>query len=56
MEKDTLPEWTDVMRKIEEAGMDSLDPVEKFIYNNEPADPEEAKEFRNGLQEALEFY
>lgn len=43
-----LPDWYAI--RIDEAN-----PLERFIYENEPAGKEEESAFRDGLREALEW-
>jgi len=49
---DTLPSWNDCFQAVSDG---KADPVEQFIYDNEP-DGEDAKKFRIGLLNALYFF
>ena len=51
---DSLPTWREIFQKVNEK--EKLDPVEEFIYDNEPAGLTDAKEFRMGLLKALYFF
>lgn len=51
--KTTLPEWIDVSHK-HEMGL-PLNPIERFILDNEPSGREHEDKFRSGLVEALNF-
>jgi hypothetical protein len=54
LEYDALPEWSELSIRVD-AG-DELDPVEQFIYDNEPCVYDEAEVFRKSFQEALYFF
>lgn len=45
-----LPDWSDCELAVDEERATSL---QQFIYDNEPAAPDEAKEFRAALQMVL---
>ena len=53
MQYDSLPEWTDLMYKVD--ANEPLDPVEQFIYDEEPAGDEDGV-WRAKLQAALYFF
>ena len=46
-----IPDWFQVNLKIE-AG-DTTTALERFVYDNEPADRKQAIEFRKGLRDML---
>jgi len=48
-----LPRYDEIRRK-QENGFE-LDPLEKFIYENEPAGEKAEKEFRQELKKLVEF-
>lgn len=48
----TIPEW-DECQPPEGNAPDERTPLEKFVYNNEPANGDEAEQFRKELHEAL---
>jgi hypothetical protein len=50
VEYDSLIDWSEVSAKVD--AKEPLDPVEQFIYDNEPAG-DESKDWRKSLQAAL---
>ena len=51
----SLPTYNQIERKRRELGESSLDPVEKFIWEHEPAMPEAEEQFRKELLDALKY-
>lgn len=50
-----LPEYDEVAKKAKQLGEDELNPIEKFIHDNEPAGIEGETKFRTELQTMLDW-
>ena len=50
-----LPEWWDINGVAERYGKHLLNPLELFIYENEPAGEEAGKKFRDELLALIKY-
>lgn len=50
-----LPGYDEVEKKVKQVGEDELNPLEKFIYDNEPTGISEETRFRKELQSMLDY-
>lgn len=50
-----LPEYDEVAKKVKQVGEDELNPLEKFIHDNEPAGIEDETRVRKELQTMLDW-
>ena len=48
-----MPTWGEIARRVYRK--EAINPIERLIYEFEPCEEDEIKDFRKQLQEALDF-